>query len=63
MTRHDYELLARAMRDCRPGSANALHQWREDCHAIADALTHDNPRNFNRDLFLHNSGVPNNVIF
>lgn len=59
MTRKDYVLLAAALLQACPviSVPNIWDQYVRDCTAIADALSADNQRGFDRELFLRNCGV------
>ena len=53
MTRKDYILIARALRESRPGIGyeRNLLAWEGTCIRMADALAADNPR-FDRERFM-----------
>lgn len=59
MTRRDYELIARALKRSAPtlSAHPERSQWVVSINYVADALYQDNPRNFDRALFLVNCGV------
>lgn len=63
MTRHDYELLARALNRSAPvrGSIDVHAQHCANCEAIADALASQS-RAFDRDRFLRNCGVLPQIV-
>jgi hypothetical protein len=52
MTRQDYILLAKTLKDTKAEHcSDAMSQWEADAQHIADALQSDNPR-FNKEKFL-----------
>jgi hypothetical protein len=65
MTRKDYILLAQALAKPIPPEFPGDHRasfaqestWVACCTNIADAIKQDNPRGFDRELFLQNCGV------